>query len=68
VTYNFDPDRWLGDRKAALEVRFGRGELDEGAFQGALEELERRYDEMIRRLDGTFHLPQRGPQTRGAGK
>ena len=57
MTYNFDPDRWLADRKALLESRLTAGELDEEAYQRGLAELERRYDEMLTRLDGTFQIP-----------
>ena len=57
VTYNFDPDRWLENQKAALTARLAKGELDERSFRKAVEELEQRYDEMVRRLDGTFRLP-----------
>lgn len=58
MTYNFDPDRWIENQKAAIEARRSTGELDERSYREALEELERRYDEMVRRLDGTFRLPR----------
>jgi hypothetical protein len=57
VTYNFDPDRWYEIQRRALDGRRDRGELDEAAYTGALEELERRYDAMISRLDKPFDLP-----------
>lgn len=59
MTYNFDPERWLDDRKASLEERFRRGELDDEELRRSLEELDRRYEEMLSRLDGTFQMPQR---------
>jgi len=59
MTYNFDPDRWLEDNRKALEARAARGELDEGDLARALSELERRYEEMVARLDGTYRLPDR---------
>jgi len=58
VTYNFDPDRWYDNQRALLEARRGRGELDEGAFAAALADLDRRYEEMLARLDGSFRLPE----------
>jgi hypothetical protein len=59
VTYNFDADRWYENQKALLEARRERGELSDAEFALAVEELDRRYDEMVARLDGTFQLPER---------
>jgi hypothetical protein len=61
MTYNFDPERWRDDHRAALIARRGRGELDEDAFAAALAEIERRYEAIVARLDGTFTLPARPP-------
>ena len=60
MTYNFDPDTWLSAHRAALEARRDRGELDEAAFEAELEDLERRYEEMVARLDGTYEIPSGG--------
>jgi hypothetical protein len=57
VTYNFDPDRWYENQMALLVARRARGEFEERAFAEALDELERRYEEMLSRLDGSFQLP-----------
>jgi len=57
MTYNFDPDRWYENQRALLLARRERGELTEKAFAEDLEELERRYEEMLSRLDGSFQLP-----------
>jgi hypothetical protein len=59
MTYNFDAERWLEGRKALLEARCRRGELDEEGLAHELDELDRRYDEMVARLDGSFRLPGR---------
>jgi hypothetical protein len=58
MTYNFDPDQWLENHRALLEERRRRGELDEAAFAAESAELERRFGEMVRRLDGTYQLPK----------
>ncbi len=58
MTYNFDPDRWYDNQRALLEARRGCGELDEAAFAGELADLDRRYEEMLARLDGSFRLPE----------
>jgi hypothetical protein len=57
MTYNFDPDRWLEDQERLIEMRHQRGELDDGAYREALQELEHRYEAMLDRLDGTYQLP-----------
>ena len=58
MTYNFDPDQWYENTRAVLVARRERGELDETAFSDALAELDRRYEEMLTRLDGSFRLPE----------
>jgi hypothetical protein len=57
MTYNFDPDKWYENQRAALEARRLRGELDEAAFRQALAELDDRAEAMAARLDGTFEIP-----------
>ena len=59
MTYNFDPDRWYEDQERLLQMRRRDGALDERAFEEALEELARRYEKMVARLDGTYELPPR---------
>jgi hypothetical protein len=57
MTYNFDADRWYDNELALLERRLGNGEMTRGEFDAAVDELVRRYNEMIDRLDGTYRLP-----------
>lgn len=61
MTYNFDPDRWYEDQQRLLEMRRREGALDDRAFEEALQDLERRYEGMLSRLDGTYQLPPQGP-------
>ena len=56
MTYNFDPDRWYQDQRIRLDFRKTNGELSAERYETELEDLDRRYDEMLRRLDGTFQL------------
>lgn len=58
MTYNFDPERWYDDERAILEARFKAGEIEPQEYQDALSDLERRYDEMLKRLDGTYQIPE----------
>jgi len=59
VTYNFDPDKWLENETLRVEVRQRAGELSAEAAKAALEEIERRYEAMLARLDGTFPVGSR---------
>lgn len=56
MTYNFDPDRWFDNERAYLETRRRSGALGEADFEEALVDLERRYDEMWERLDGSYRI------------
>ncbi len=56
MTYNFDPDRWYEMQRALLDARRQKGELEEEAYQAALEELEKKYEQMQRRLDAPFEM------------
>ena len=58
MTYNFDAEKWYENQHALLERRRADGELEGPAFEEALAELDRRYDEMVSRLDGSFKLPK----------
>jgi len=58
MTYNFDPDRWYEDERAILNTRYKAGELSKHRYKDAVSELDRRYDEMLARLDGTYQIPK----------
>ena len=57
MTYNFDPERWYDNELAALEARLEAGEIDAAQFDASREALIKRYEKMLRRLDGTYRLP-----------
>jgi hypothetical protein len=57
MTYNFDPELWYDNQRALLESQCERGELGATELEAALADLERRYEEMLDRLDGTYHIP-----------
>ena len=58
VTYNFDPDRWYDRELTALEHRLRRGEIGEQEFERKKADIEHRYEDMLRRLDGTYDIPR----------
>jgi len=56
MTYNFDPERWYDNERTALDRR--RKQLSEEEYLRALADLDRRYEDMLDRLDGTYRLPR----------
>jgi hypothetical protein len=58
MTYNFDPDKWYDIERELLDGRLRKGKISEQAFKRAVEELDRRYDEMLDRLDGSYQIPK----------
>ncbi|MBW2523498.1 MAG: hypothetical protein JRI23_04960 [Deltaproteobacteria bacterium] len=57
MTYNFDPDNWYDNELAYLQARQQSGELTAAELEAAIAELDRRYEQMLERLDGTYRLP-----------
>ena len=58
MTYNFDPDRWYDDERGILDVRRKAGKISKQEYEAALTALERRYDQMLQHLDGTYQIPK----------
>jgi hypothetical protein len=61
VTYNFDPEKLYENERLRLDRRRQSGELTDEAAARAAEELERRYETMLARLDGTFPVGRPRP-------
>lgn len=59
MTYNFDVEAWFERERTRLEALRATGGLDEPGFTKALEELERRADELQNRLEGSFPVGSR---------
>jgi hypothetical protein len=59
MTYNFDPDKWLENERLRIELQRRTGELAPDAADKAIAEIERRYNAMLARLDGTFPVAGR---------
>ena len=58
MTYNFDPEKWYDNEKSLLEKRLNDGEISKEEFEKELDALDAKLDEMWKRLDGTFRLPE----------
>ncbi len=57
MTYNFDPEGWYERQHRVLNARHAAGEIDDGELALAVEDLDRRYEEMVQRLDNSFRIP-----------
>jgi hypothetical protein len=57
MTYNFDPDRWYENELAVLKKQHQSRELNPLEYEQAVAALDRRYDEMLDRLDGSYQIP-----------
>lgn len=58
MTYNFDPDRWYADEHAMLKRQLQQDELTREQFERQVESLTIKYDDMVKRLDGTYQIPE----------
>ena len=56
MTYNFDPDQWYKNEFEFIKTEYKLGKITKQEFRSKLKELERRYDEMCNRLDGTYQI------------
>ena len=59
MTYNFDPDRWYENELSALKADYKSGDITAEAYTKALGDLDRRHEEMWKRLDGSYQLPHK---------
>jgi 2-oxoglutarate ferredoxin oxidoreductase subunit gamma len=57
MTYNFDPERWYANERAALEADRRTHHWSDERYEAAVDDLDRRHEEMLQRLDGTYQIP-----------
>jgi hypothetical protein len=58
MTYNFDPERWHENEYSALETLYKNGEITDSEFEEKCSNLQKRYEEIFSRLDGTYQMPK----------
>jgi hypothetical protein len=58
MTYNFDPDKWYDDELFMLKSKLRNIETSESEYEQAVESLDKKYEEMWKRLDGSYQLKQ----------
>ncbi len=64
MTYNFDPDRWYENERNAIEEEHRSGKKSARQTNDAIDDLQRRHDEMMDRLDGTYQISNRPKRNR----
>ena len=52
MTYNFDPDQWYENEIEFLTKKYRSGAISEQMFDKRIAALDRRYDDMLKRLNG----------------
>ncbi len=57
MTYNFDPERWYENELSVLKEDLESGRLNRAEYENRIKKIDYRYDEMVKRLDGTYRLP-----------
>ena len=58
MTYNFDPERWYEKEYSVLETLHKKGNITDIEFEEQCSNLQKRYEEMLSRLDGTYQIPK----------
>jgi hypothetical protein len=56
MTYNFDPEAWRDRQLAVVQAKREKGELSGEDLEREVDEIERRYEEMLDRLDRSFEI------------
>ena len=57
MTYNFDPDKWYENELTTIRAKHQRGEISGEELEAEIQNLDRKYDEMWKRLDGSYQIP-----------
>jgi hypothetical protein len=56
MTYNFDPDKWYDNELFLIQSKIKTGEITQKEYDEAAEDLYKRYEDMWKRLDGTYQI------------
>ncbi len=59
VTYNFDPDKWYDDELFLIQSKLKTGEIKQNEHDKAVDILNKKLEEMWKRLDGTYQVNNR---------
>jgi len=56
MTYNFDPDKWFDNELLMIQSKLKNGELSETEYDKEVELLDKKYQDMWKRLDGSYQI------------
>jgi hypothetical protein len=56
MTYNFDPDQWYESELAVIRSSYEAGKISLQEYEKAEKALDKRLDDMWRRIDGTYRI------------
>ncbi len=56
MTYNFDPDKWYENELFLIQSKLKNDELINSEYDEAVENLDKKYEEMWKRLDGAYQI------------
>ncbi len=56
MTYNFDPDKWYDNELILLQSKFKNDEISQKKYDKAVDVLDKKFDEMWDRLDGSYQI------------
>lgn len=54
MTYNFDPDKWCDNELFLIQSKLKTGEITQNEYDEAVEILDKKLEEMWKRLDGIY--------------
>ncbi|MBU1344150.1 MAG: hypothetical protein KKE44_20880 [Proteobacteria bacterium] len=56
MTYNFDPDKWYDNELVLIQLKLKTGEMNQNEYDEAVEILDKKLEEMWKRLDGSYQI------------
>jgi len=56
MTYNFDPDKWYDNELYLIQSELKTGEITQNEYDEAVEILDKKLEEMWKRLDGSYQI------------
>lgn len=56
MTYNFDPDKWYDNELFLIQAKLKISEITQNEYDEAIEILDKKHEEMWKRLDGTYQI------------
>ena len=56
MTYNFDPDKWYDNELYLIQSKLKTGKITQNQYDQAVEILDKKLEEMWKRLDGTYQV------------